>query len=384
MISTGHKSVLCVGQDNLFAGLPGCVVDHLSTGATITPFGVRSISAKRRIPSILARVCAGKYDLIVLPAIDFNHVCDDSFVKRTARCAVSAVLRFRPTSTCINHLLSRQATTVIVLDRYDSHETLGEYLRCVTSARCYFKTNLQEKDNNQVYPAGNDLGCRFKYLPYWIEVENYQVPFQRDRDIDVFFAGTVNSDERRASIDRVRQLQSEGYRIVIEEAHLPFAEYLSLMSRSWLTLSPQGYGYNGFRHYESMLVGSVPLINVPDPPVVNDFCHGHNCFFYSTARADLNEVIKSALSDKRRLLQIAEGLREFVVNRHSRRGVGAYLLREALAGSAIEARQLLQEQTVDGSAGKWNSSRGSTPINSFVISTRERNTENQVTGKSRA
>ena len=89
---------------------------------------------------------------------------------------------------------------------------------------------------------------------------------------------------RRASIQSVRQLQSAGYRIVIEESHLPFAEYLSLMSRSWLTLSPQGYGYNGFRHYESMLVGSVPLINLPDPPVVNDFRHGQNCFFYSTKR----------------------------------------------------------------------------------------------------
>lgn len=384
MQSTGNKSVLCVGQDNLFAGLPGCVVDHVSTGATITPFGAQSTDAKRRIPSILARICTRKYDLIVLPAIDFNHVCDDSLKKRTARGIVSALLRFRPISSCINRLLSSRATTVIVLDRYDSHKTLADFIRCLSCVRCYFKTNLQEKDENQLFPAGDANGCRFKYLPYWIEVENYQVPFQRDKDIDVFFAGAVNSEERRASIDKVRQLQSEGYRIVAEERHLPFADYLSLMSRSWLTLSPQGFGYNGFRHYESMLVGSVPLINIPNPPVVNDFRHGQNCFFYSTARADLNRVVKSALGDKRGLLQIAEGLREFVVDRHSRRGVGAYLLRESLADGVTDPRHFLKEHTVDKSVGEWNSSCGSTLIDSFVISTRERRTENQVAEKSSA
>jgi hypothetical protein len=333
MQSTGNISVLCIGQDNLFAGLPGCEVDHVPTGATITPFSARSRGALRRFPAILARVCAGKYDLIVLPAVDFNHTCDDSFAKRTARGIVSGIVRFRPISACVNRLLSRKSTMVIVLDRYDSHETLTNYLRCITSAQGYFKTNLLETANNQLYPVGKAGGCCLKYLPYWIEIENYQVPFQRDRGIDVFFAGAVNSEERRAAIDSVQQLRSEGYRIVTVEGHLPFAEYLSLMSRSWLTLSPQGYGYNGFRHYESMLVGSVPLINVSDPPVVNDFRHGENCFLYSPKRGDINQVIKTALEDKNRLLQMAGGLREFVVGHHSMRAVASYLLREALPQS---------------------------------------------------
>src|SRR4051812_23323658 len=313
MQSTGNISVLCVGQDNLFEGLPGCAVDHVPTRATITLFSARSRGALHRCPAVMARVCAGKYDLIVLPAIDFSHVCDDSFVKRATRCIISGLGRFRPISACVNRMLSRRSTTVIVLDRYDSHEILADYLRCITCARCYFKTNLAETDNHHLYPMGKADGCCFKYLPYWIVTENYQVPFRRDRDIDVFFAGAVNSEERRASIDRVRQLQSGGYRIVIVEGHLPFAEYLSLMSRSWLTLSPQGYGYNGFRHYESMLVGSVPLINLSDPPVINDFRDGNNCFLYSTKLGNINQIIKSALHDKSRLLQMAAGLREFVI-----------------------------------------------------------------------
>src|SRR5205823_5949190 len=106
-------------------------------------------------------------------------------------------------------------------------------------------------------------------------------------------------------------------------------EYLTLMSRSYLTLSPEGYGYNGFRHYEAMLVGSVPLINRPDPPIVHDFQDGQNCVLYSPMRGDVNEVVKAALRDKGALLEMASGLREFVVARHSMQAVGKYLLRQS-------------------------------------------------------
>src|SRR4051812_15740324 len=118
MRRTGIISVLSVGQDNLFAGLPGCAVDHLPTGATITPFGPRGAGVLRRLPAVLTGVCSGRYDLIVLPAADFRWPHDSSSVKRAARVVVSGALRFGPVSACVNRLLSRGATTVIVLDRY--------------------------------------------------------------------------------------------------------------------------------------------------------------------------------------------------------------------------------------------------------------------------
>lgn len=330
MHSNGLVSVLCVGQDNLFAGLPGCAVDHVPTGSTITPFASQHNGFSRRLPAILRRICSGKYDLIVLPAIDFRWMYDTTAVKRAVRWLTRAALQLRPTSACVNRLLSRRGTRIIVLDRYDSHEPLVDYLQCFSCAQYYFKTNLLQTDNDRLYPAHQAGACRFKYLPYWIAIENYGLSSPREKDIDVFFAGAVNSEERRDAIDRVRQLESEGYRIKIVEGHLPFAEYLSLMSRSWLTLSPQGYGYNGFRHYESMLVGSVPLINLPDPAVVHDFHHGQNSFLYSTMKGDIQQVIKDALSDRCNLLKIASGLREFVIGRHSMQAVGSYLLRQAL------------------------------------------------------
>ena len=328
----GAVSVISVGQDDLFTGLPNCAVDHVPTGATITPFGPRGERGPRRLAAAVAGGCSGRYDLIVLPAIDFRWAYDDSRLKCAVRALASAVLQSRPTAANVNRLLARRGATVIILDRYDSDELLVDYLRCVSSARLYFKTNLREADRGRRYPTGNQGGCYFDFLPYWIAINNYQVSFQCKRDIDVFFAGAVNCEQRRASIDRVRELEGQGYRIKIVEGHLPFAEYLALMSRSWLTLSPQGYGYNGFRHYEAMLVGSVPLINRSDPPIVNDFHHGDNCFLYSLADADIQKVVKGALIDKPRLLRMTEGLWAFVVQHHSMNAIGRYLLRRALEG----------------------------------------------------
>lgn len=330
MQTTRPISVLNVAQDNFFEGLPSCTVDHVPTGTTITPQGAQPKRLSHRLPAILARICLGHYDLIVLPAIDFRWSYDLAFSKRVLRLICSTALRCKPISLGANSLLSRKSTKVIVLDRYDSHELLLDYVRCLKCVRYYFKTNLQYADQDGLANEPPIDQCRFLFLPYWIAIEKYQVPFQSERDFDVFFAGAVNSDQRRASLDMVQRLSSEGYRLKIVESHLPFEEYLWLMSRSWLTLSPQGYGYNGFRHYEAMLVGSLPLINRSDPPIVNDFRHGDNCFLYSMARGDLLDVIRSALTNKGRLLQMAVALRNQVIENHSIRAVGSYLLQQVL------------------------------------------------------
>ena len=326
-----HISILNVGQDNLFAGLPDCRVDHVSTGASIVPMADRAGGGGlRRWPGILSRIGRAQYDLIVLPVADFCWNHDASRIKRAVRWIAASTLRRRPIAGPCNKLLARRNTTVIVLDRYDTSDTFDDFLECVTSARYYFKTNLRESDSDRVHPFAPGRECAFKSLPYWISTEKYQVPFRSDKDIDVFFAGMVNSDERRVAVERVRRLDAEGYRVKIVEGRLPFAEYLDLMSRSWLTLSPAGCGYNGFRHYESMLVGSVPVINVSDPPIVSDFVHGENCLLYSQRHGDLIPLIKQALSDRPRLQKLARRLPEFVAEQHSLRGVGQYVLRESL------------------------------------------------------
>ncbi|HZZ72829.1 MAG TPA: glycosyltransferase [Pirellulales bacterium] len=326
-------SVLLVGQDNLFAEIGGCAVDHVPTGRTFTPAGAATRLRWRAWPRIFARLAAAKYDLIVLPAIDFGWSHDASRCKRILRSAAARLLRFRPISAALNGLLSRRNTQVIVLDRYDAHDTLLDFLRSLTCASFYFKTNLRETDHERQLAVGHNAGCRFKFLPYWVASDRYSISPPPEKDIDLFFAGAVNSEERRAALAEVRKLEPEGVRVRIVEGRLPFPEYLDLMSRSWLTLSPQGYGYNGFRHYESMLVGSIPVINRSEPPIMHDFVPGENCFLYAPGASDLNQTIRRALANKLQLQTMAQGLREFVLERHSLAGVGRYLLRTTFGDS---------------------------------------------------
>jgi hypothetical protein len=329
-----RQRILIIGQDNLFAGLPGCLVDHVSTGKTMTPH-VATAGSTTGLAVILGKIAAGKYDLIALPAVDFRWPHDASLGKRWLRSLLARVGCLRCVSGPVHRILSRKATKVIVLDRYDSHEVLMNYLRCVVTASFYFKTNLLAEAGDRVAWTGNGRPCRLKYLPYWLATENYPVPFQRHRDIDVFFAGDVNSEERRSAIAAMRGMEAEGYRVYIASRRLDLQEYMALMSRSWLTLSPQGFGYNGFRHYESMLVGSVPLINQSQPPILNDFVHGENCWLYSHEAQDIQHVARTALQDKQRLLRIAGGLRQFAEEHHSIRAVGRYLLKSVADGQAV-------------------------------------------------
>ena len=188
--------------------------------------------------------------------------------------------------------------------------------------RYCFKTNLLAEDSGRTVRFGKFPGCRLRFLPYWLATEKYSLPVAQHKDIDVFFAGDVNSPERQFSLAALRQLENEGFTIHFAPQRLAFTEYLAVMSRSWLTLSPQGLGYNGFRHYESMLVGSIPLINRPTLAIVHDFAHGRNSFLYSIESRDIQQVARAALRDKPQLSRIVAGLRQFVIENHSIEAVG--------------------------------------------------------------
>ncbi len=336
--------VLCIGQDNLFAHLPECAVDHFSTGRSITPMARRVSVRKVGLLTILGRIARGDYDLIVLPAVDLTNDYDESSLKRLLRRLVAAGLRFRVISRPLDRLLSRRNTMLIMLDRYDSSTPLTGFLDCVPSTSLYFKTNLLSSDERRIHKSPEGRACRFKHLPYWIESDRYAGvrSNNEEKDTDIFFAGKVNSRARRASLDWLRAMEKLGYRIKIYEGRpLDFDEYLQLMSRSWLTLSPEGCGYNGFRHYEAMLVGSIPLINRPEEDILNDFADGENCFLYSLQKGDLAEVAQNALRDKDKLRQIAEAMRQWALEKHSPTSVGRYLIQTATA-----AREEVRTQIV--------------------------------------
>ncbi len=119
-------------------------------------------------------------------------------------------------------------------------------------------------------------------------------------------------------------MRGSGFRVMAPEMRASFEEYQRLTARSWLTLSPQGFGYNGFRHYEAMLLHSVPVINRHQPEVMHDFVDGENCFLYEPH--ELRTRLEAALADMHHLRAMSRGLRAFALEHHSFSGVAQFIL----------------------------------------------------------
>ena len=301
------------------------------TGNSITP-----ASPGRKPLSIgaLGRLLAGlgtgpRFDAAVLPAIQFDWPYDQSRFKRRLRRIVSGVLQRRALNQLLNQWLSRRAKVVVALDRFDTSEIAASYIQALPALSAYLKTNLRTEDENR--RVGD---CRLAFLPYWIAADRYPAPAAsgKEKEIDLLFVGAVNSPERIEAREALASL-STSCRVLIPEERLSFEEYCRVTSRAWLTVSPQGYGYHGFRHYEAMLLGSIPVVHRPDPPVVHDFEDGRNCLIYEPGR--LRERLEAALADRDRVTATMNDLRTYVLARHTVPAVGGYV--------ADEIRRLLAE-----------------------------------------
>jgi len=324
---------LLIWQDNLLKDSTQVVTDYLGTGITITPFAKSERSKSGQLARFVLygwRFLLRQYDCVIFPAMNFNWDSDPSSARRWVRKFLARLLMLKPdgTTPLIRWLLSKK-TVVCVLDRYDVDVILEDYAQLV-GANVYLKANLA---TDKQKARGGTLP-RLGFLPYWILSEYYPAG-QNKKDVDLFYAAALNSEVRRLATDEIASLQNAGLRIEAATERLPADEYLSLLQRSYLTLSPEGQGYHCFRHYEAMIAGSVPVINRPEKEFVTDLADKKNCLFYDARRpGDLLRVVKEALRDKSRLQEWGQSLRQFALDNHSPRAVGNFILHTLETGVA--------------------------------------------------
>jgi Glycosyl transferases group 1 len=153
-----------------------------------------------------------------------------------------------------------------------------------------------------------------------------------DKQYDLFFAGAVeHSTVRKAGLPWLERLRQEGYAVYISTQRLGQQQFDELLAASWLCWSPEGSGWDCYRHYEACLAGSVPVINFPSIQRLAPLIHGVHCFYYAVEGDDLLKVIGAALADKRRLQEMARAGRRHVSENHICERVGAYVLAESMS-----------------------------------------------------
>jgi hypothetical protein len=156
---------------------------------------------------------------------------------------------------------------------------------------------------------------------------------EHDKTVDVFFAGALeNSAVRETGVSQIRLLASQGYTVDIAGTDLSQEEYFARCSRAWLTWSPEGYGWDCFRHYEAAACRSVPIISQATIHRYEPLRHGVHCYYYDVEGDDLRTVIVNALADRRRLAMLACNARDHVLRHHTHLKLCEYVLETVLGG----------------------------------------------------
>lgn len=162
-----------------------------------------------------------------------------------------------------------------------------------------------------------------------------------EKSVDIFFAGSANNSMiRRRGFAQLEALAKAGYRVDLCEGGLSRAEYFARCARAWLTWSPEGYGWECFRHYEASLCRSVPVISPPNIMRYRPLLEGAHAFFYPVEDDGLTGVVAKALEDKSKLTAMGEAARQHVLRYHTHDRLCEYLLESvANCGDARAPRQ---------------------------------------------
>jgi hypothetical protein len=144
---------------------------------------------------------------------------------------------------------------------------------------------------------------------------------------DIFYAGANHTTTvRQEGLKELKALQAAGVRVHLPEKRMPQAEFFRTCARSWLIWSPEGQGWDCHRHYEALMVGSVPVINQPTIERRQPFIHGEHCLYYRTEPGGLTEAVTRALADRAALGRISAQGRAHVRQHHTQNQLARHVL----------------------------------------------------------
>lgn len=153
-----------------------------------------------------------------------------------------------------------------------------------------------------------------------------------EKTADIFFAGRIegSSSVRATGIAELMQLKDRGLVIDIPSRRLEPHEFYRRCASAWLTWSPEGYGWDCFRHYEAAACHSVPLISQPTIERYQPMLGGTHAIYYDIEAGGLTRAALAALQDKTRLQTVAAAAREHVLAHHTPSAIVRHVVETAL------------------------------------------------------
>jgi hypothetical protein len=150
----------------------------------------------------------------------------------------------------------------------------------------------------------------------------------REKSVDVFFAGRVegSSTVRARGFAELKALAAQGVAVDIPEAPLPLDAFYQRCAAARVVWSPEGYGWDCFRHYEALACGAVPLINQPTIDRHAPLLDGEHAIYYDPEPGGLTRALLGALQDPEGLARIAATGQAHVMAHHTLDALARHLV----------------------------------------------------------
>lgn len=159
------------------------------------------------------------------------------------------------------------------------------------------------------------------------------LPAQPEKRADVFFSGRVDGSStlRARGLAELGALASRGVTLDMPEAPLPQPQFYARCAAARLVWSPEGLGWDCFRHYEAAACGSVPLINQPPLDRHAPLRGGEHALYYDVEPGGLTRAVTAALADKPALTRMADAAQAHVMAHHTPSALARYVVEAARA-----------------------------------------------------
>jgi hypothetical protein len=321
---------------------------HVEGVGATTPFTLR------RLPALRRALDRGDFDLIVghaprRPPWSVRRAA--GLLRYHGRRGPELYLRSLGTL-----LLYRSTRTpLVVVDLADEATLWRHNFPLLDRARVYFKRELPI-DRSKVFGGSGSRKLGFpaprrsvrfqawcgKLAPISLGVS----PLRRaaivrattpspDKAVDVFFAGRVDTAPtlREAGLAELRALRREGFRIDLPPEPLERPEFYRRCARAWITWSPEGLGWDCFRHYEAGLCGSVPLMSEPTILRHAPYRTGEQALLHEVEPGELARSVRAGLEDRPRLGWMGAAARDHVLRHHTLERLCEHVVATGLAAS---------------------------------------------------
>jgi glycosyltransferase involved in cell wall biosynthesis len=316
--------------------------EFLNTGPGVDIFGMQ----KRPTRFILADVRRNAYDLILFGNTFFPYINPRKGWLRNTANILKKVAGHHNLWPGAFFRRAKLATPIVGLDMEDVPIIDNSRFPTLRNSVCFFKRELPQNPCNAfLYTTsktqcnGNVLRLKFfrdsiaKLRPISIGVDadtskslsKYDVP----KKSDVFFSGDCeNRINRQRGLKQLEALKAEGFVIDIAHDRLSREEFLRRCAQAYIAWSPEGFGWDCFRHYEIALVGSVPLMQTPTIYRYAPLKDGVHGIYYYVEDDDLASRVRQALQNRPRLVEMGMAARRHVLERHTLDALSRYIIQE--------------------------------------------------------